>query len=420
MEPLANTNAPHNVERAKILDILRGFALLGIFIANSQMLSGYMFLPEHSKAQFGTSISDNILRLLQFILVEGKFYSLFSLLFGIGFSIILVSSEQKGNNGLKIFYRRLIILILFGLLHLLLLWEGDILMLYGLIGLLLPFFRKCTDKTLLFWAAFLILSPILADIIWLSTKWTPGGYLEKRAILISEQYGITEQNFGGYLFKEGSGYAEILKWCQGGIYFRYQYILDSGRIMKVLGIFLIGFYAGRKKMYAQPEAYIPLFIKIRKWGFIIGIPISIAGFYFIIDEKNVPRHWAGLADTVCYALGVVPMSLAYTCTLVLHWLKNKNSSLLNRLAPAGRMALTNYIMQTVLAVAIFYNIGLGLGTTIGYTYVLFIVIVVYVFQVIFSTLWLRYFYYGPLEWIWRMLTYGKFLRLVKRHPINPL
>jgi uncharacterized protein len=347
-------------------------------------------------------------------LVEGKFYSLFSLLFGIGFSIILVKNEQRGTSGLKIFYRRLLVLIFFGLAHLLLLWEGDILMLYALIGLLLPFFRNCSNKTLLTWATCLILSPILADICWLTIKWTPGQPLFQKAIAVSEGYGITEQNFADYLFKKGSGYAEVLKWCQAGIYFRYQYILDSGRIMKVLGIFLIGFYIGRKKMYVNPGDYLLLLKKARKWGFLIGIPVSIIALYFIMDDKGVPHYWIGLADTTCYALGVVPLSLAYTASLVLLWIKNKDRSLLNKLAPAGRMALTNYIMQTLLSMLIFYGVGFGLGTTIGYSYVLLIVLVVYILQVLFSTLWLQYFNYGPLEWIWRMFTYGKILPLRKK------
>jgi uncharacterized protein len=404
-----------NMERAKILDILRGFALLGIYIANSQFLSGYGFMPEETKNQLATSKIDNILRMLQFILVEGKFYSLFSLLFGIGFSIILVTNERRGSNGLTVFYRRLLILILFGLAHLLLLWEGDILMLYGLIGLLLPLFRKCTDRTLLTWAACLILAPILADIVWLSLGWTPGQPLLRRGIAVSEAYGITEQNFGSYLFNKESGYAEVLKWCQGGIYFRYQYILDSGRIMKVLGIFLVGYYVGRKKMYVRPEEHFGILKRVRKWGFIIGIPVSIAAFYFIIDDKNVPRNWAGLADTVCYALGVVPMSLAYTASITLFWIRHKESTMLNRLAPAGRMALTNYIFQTIFSVVIFYGVGFGLGHSFGYTYVLLIVVAVYLFQVLYSTLWLRYYNYGPLEWIWRMLTYGKALPLRKKN-----
>lgn len=400
--------------RASILDILRGFALFGIFIANSQVLSGYVFLPEQAKTQLSTSTIDNVFRALQFILVEGKFYSMFSLLFGIGFSIILVKQTQGRTKALAIFYRRLLVLILFGLAHLLLLWEGDILMLYGLIGLLLPLFRNCTDRTLLAWAAFLILSPILADITWLSLKWTPGHSLLQKGIAVSEGYGITDQNFGTYLFKKESGYPEVLKWCQAGIYFRYQYILDSGRIMKVLGIFLIGFYAGRKKMYENPEQHTALLKKTRKWGFLIGIPVSLIAFYFILDDKQVPRYWIGLADTVCYALGVVPLSLAYVSSLVLVYLKNKEHSMLNRLAPAGRMALTNYIMQTILSVLLFYGLGFGLGTTIGYSYVWGIVIAVFTFQVLYSTIWMHYFNYGPLEWIWRMLTYGKVLPLRRK------
>jgi uncharacterized protein len=146
-------------ERADILDVLRGFALLGILVNNIRGFSGYMYLSTKYQDALPTSFADNILELLQFVFVEGKFYSIFSLLFGIGFSIILTRTAQKGIQSLKIFYRRLFVLIAFGLIHTLLIWEGDILLLYGLIGLFLPLFRNFSDKQLLFWQRCLFYLP---------------------------------------------------------------------------------------------------------------------------------------------------------------------------------------------------------------------------------------------------------------------
>ena len=133
-------------ERYVILDALRGFALLGICMANFPEFSLYTFLSPEAAAAMPTAVADTITRYLLYILVDGKFYTLFSLLFGIGFSIIIRNAERKGANGFRIFYRRMGMLLLFGFLHLMFIWSGDILMLYALLGMLLPLFRRASDK----------------------------------------------------------------------------------------------------------------------------------------------------------------------------------------------------------------------------------------------------------------------------------
>src|SRR5688572_31841407 len=145
-------------ERADILDTLRGFALLGVLLDNLVGFTGWGFQTQEMREALSTWPADGILALSELTFINGKFYSLFSLLFGIGFSIILIRNEQKGNNPIRIFYRRLFFLALFGLAHCLLLWEGDILLLYALLGCLLPLFRKCSDRALLIWFVVLVLS----------------------------------------------------------------------------------------------------------------------------------------------------------------------------------------------------------------------------------------------------------------------
>ena len=129
-------------ERSAILDVLRGFALLGVMMDNMFGFTGYGFFTQAQREALSTFMSDGILGISELAFVHGKFYSLFSLLFGIGFSIILMRNEQKGINPLKIFYRRLFILLLIGAGHLFLLWEGDILVLYALLGFLLAAVQK--------------------------------------------------------------------------------------------------------------------------------------------------------------------------------------------------------------------------------------------------------------------------------------
>ncbi len=400
-------------ERVDLLDVLRGFAILGILLDNMFGFTGWGFLTMQQREAIPTFYGDVILGLSELAFVNGKFYSLFSLLFGIGFSIILIRNEQKGINPLKIFYRRLIVLAVFGAAHLLFLWEGDILFLYALVGFILPLFRKCSDKTLLTWAVILIASPILIDIIKVILHVKTGDFLEKIGQGIDKKTGIpTDENFGHYLYDNGAGWKEWRNWQASGWAYRYSYIIESNRIPKVLGMFLVGFYAGRKMIYAKPEEHQSLFRKMRKWGFIIGIPCSIALALLEAFGKHIPEP-EGLFGTIAYAVSVVPLSLAYMASICLFWVKTNGENKWKRLAPVGRMAMTNYIMQTVLSIFIFYGVGLGFGGHVGPVIFFPVAIAIYMLQVIYSNWWFRHFNYGPLEWIWRQLTYGKRLPLKK-------
>ena len=400
-------------ERADILDILRGFALLGVMLDNLFGFSGWGFLTQPQRQALPTWPADAILGFSELSFINGKFYSLFSLLFGIGFSIILIRNEQKGINPLKILYRRLFILLIIGAGHLFLLWEGDILFLYALIGMLLPLFRKCSDKTLLTLVVILIASPLLFDVLSVLFHYKNGNFLEDMAKVIDKKTGLPlDDSFNQYLYSKNDAWQHWRNWQASGFLYRYSYILDSNRIPKVLGMFLLGFYAGRKMIYANLENYISLFKKIRRWGFIIGIPAALACTYFEFFGKGIPNAM-GLAHTFFYAISVVPLSLAYVSVVCLHWIKKKGKSRLRFLAPMGRMALTNYLMQTLIGITIYYGVGFGLGGNIGPSYFIPIGLCVYALQVAYSNWWFKHFNYGPMEWIWRQLTYGKKLPLKK-------
>lgn len=152
-------------ERHAILDVLRGLALLGIALANFPEFSLYSFLPVEAANAMPTAGIDRVVHYLQYIFIDGKFYTIFSLLFGIGFSIIIANAMKRGANGFRIFYQRMSVLLLIGFLHLMFLWSGDILMLYALLGMLLPLFRNASNKVLLWWAFVLLAIPIAADFI---------------------------------------------------------------------------------------------------------------------------------------------------------------------------------------------------------------------------------------------------------------
>jgi uncharacterized protein len=406
-------------ERADILDILRGFALLGIALANYGTLSLYFFQSKEIMQALPTAGIDKWLNGINILFINGKFYSLFSLLFGIGFAIVFARNTARGQNGISIFYRRLFILALFGLFHCLLIWDGDILFFYAVVGSFLPLFRNVSDKKLLLLAVILILSPLLFDTL----KVLSNGYLDISNLVniplkkLDKSLGITEENSGSWLLVN-SGFGDLLQWNSSGFLWSWYLRLESNRIPKVLAMFLIGLYIGRSGFYQQLSNNIKLLRQLQIAGWALGISAGFAMLWFEQDDQLLPAP-GGLWDTLFYALNVAPLSIGYASTLTLWYIK-KRPEILLALRPMGRMALTNYIMQSLLGVLIFYGIGFGMGGVMGPTYYMPVALAVFTLQLIFSHYWFKYFSYGPLEWIWRQLTYGKQLPIINPKLKKPI
>lgn len=414
MPPAEQLNPVSPRERSVVLDALRGLALLGICLANFPEFSLYTFQSQEVVSAMPTAGIDRVVRFLQYVFIDGKFYSLFSLLFGIGFSIIMAHSMEKGRNGLAVFYRRMGLLALLGLLHLMLLWSGDILLLYALIGMLLPLFRNVPDRKLLAAAAVLVFCPVLMDIL----KVLPGLRLDLAASVegavqyFNGRSGITEDNFNRWLV-DGERYSDVLKFTLSGAFIRVQELLESNRVFKVLALFLLGLYVGRKGIYANLKIHRELLKKVCRYGFLAGLPLS-----FLYAAHALHLLGGGPVAGAClYALSVIPLSLAYASVFCLWFLRRRQAPLFRALAAPGRMALTNYIGQSVLGMVLFYGIGFRLGARMGLAQVELTAAAVFLFQVLFSHVWLKFCLFGPLEWGWRMLTYGKRLPLFRKPPL---
>lgn len=405
---IENTGPIKPKERYIILDVLRELALLGICLANFPEFSLYSFLKNEVTAEMPTAGVDRMIRYLQYIFVDGKFYTLFSLLFGIGFSIIISNAMRKQANGFRIFYRRMCILLIIGFLHLMFIWSGDILMLYALLGFLLPLFRNVSNKKLLTLSVVLLLLPIGIDAMVAMSGVHPSAAVVRVQQSFCAKYGITDDNFGFWL-RDANSYAEVFKFLVQGAFVRMQEFIDGNRFLKVMGLFLLGFYIGRNRMYAKLDDYKPLLKRVCIIGFAIGLLTSMLYAWSALNGQP----WGLAGHSALYAISVFPLGLAYVAGICLWYLGNKECALFRVLAAPGRMALTNYIGQSVWGIVIFYGIGFGLGADTGLAYVMLIAIGVYVAEIVFSHIWLRYFQFGPLEWIWRMLTYGKWFNLLK-------
>ncbi|MEM8765088.1 MAG: DUF418 domain-containing protein [Bacteroidota bacterium] len=386
-------------ERFQILDVLRGFALLGVMIANMAYHSGYWFLsPEKQQSLPFYEVGEAILWGIHFI-TEGKFYSIFSLLFGIGFGLQIQRAMEKGTPFVGRFSRRLFILLLFGFLHAVLLFVGDILATYALLGFILILFRKSSDKTLLSLVFIFPLIPLVQySIKWFAAQQTgiPGelaGSEMFEQIVLTYQTGsfmeISATNFFGYVFG------------------RFPDLIFTGRFFKVLAMFLLGYYVAKNRWFAEIPKRKHQLKKIMLWCAAIGIPCNLVMAYMMTTDAYYTMAPSGIIEPLVYAFGVPALGMCYACGIALAYQKPRYVGLLNHLAPLGRMALTNYLMQSLICCLIFKGYGLGLFGSMGPVFFTLIGLGILVFQILFSQWWLTQYQYGPAEWLWRSLTYRK-------------
>jgi uncharacterized protein len=387
-------------QRTALLDALRGFALFGVVWSNYVFFAAWIWLSPAEKAVLPGAVLDVVLVPFHDILIDGKFYSIFSLLFGIGFGFFL----DKGTAGRVRFIRRMVLLLLIGWLHLRYLWAGDILTLYAALGLMLPLFRRVGDRALLVIATVLILSPIAVDpaVILSGGSFDPVAPIDRALAADEARNGPLSDALRGLPAISWQG---LEKLTERTVLLRAWIVVSSNRPQKVLGLFLIGLWIARRKLYADPQRHRPLLKRVFFGGLLLGLPFCTLNWYSTHNLPGMPDV-AGLVATISYALGVVPLALAYASGFALLWTDPRWQGRLQVLAPMGRMALTNYLMQTIIAIALFYGVGLGWGLK-SLVAIEAIAVAVFITQVLWSHWWLRRFQFGPMEWLWRSFTYGK-------------
>lgn len=402
-------------ERIEVLDVMRGLAIGGILIGNMQWFSGYGMMPA-SLAQQGP-FSDQLTHFLVHFFVEGKFYSIFSFLFGFGFALQIARAEERGETKASLFKRRLFWLLMIGLLHAYLLWAGDILSIYALMGFLLISFRKKINQSLLKWAFALMVVPILTYLLLyaLFVAFVPAEALARIDATPMDFWSASVRKV------QQSSYLQIitdynLKYIVG----RYASLIFEMRLPKILAMFLLGFYAYRRGVFQNLSAHQQFISRVLIYGLVLGLTGNLAFAVFAGTEAVLPPTPAGIVGVITYAFGVPALALFFIALVATLWQRAGWRRVLTWLAPVGRMALTNYLLQTVICVLIFYGYGFGLFGTVGATKATLIALSIFLFQILMSSLWLKYFSYGPMEWIWRQLTYGRRLSLRIRPQISQI
>ena len=410
-------------DRIVFMDVLRGFAILGIFIAN--LGTGFTWYNESANATGPLLLpkADHIMSFLHHMFIEGKFYSIFSLLFGWGIALQFKRAEAKGVNAFPTVRRRLLFMLLLGAIHLLI-WTGDIVFFYALLGFILLPLRKFSNKVLLTTGVLLIFSPIL--LYWLKMTWPvlnyPSELLIKTGMKVDQSLlNLKSDEDFMNLMRHGSWFDQ-LKANITGFFFRYQYLFFVSRIPKVLGMFLIGYVVGRSDFYKNIAQHKNLLYWIVGCGLAIGLPANyyLAHYMSTAMSDYFQLKQKGLYQTVFYALGVVPLAMAYVGIFILCFQKEACKKTLSVLAPVGKMAFSNYITQSLVGNFVFLGAGLGYMGQVGPVYFTIFGIAFFILQVIGSTIWLRYFNFGPVEWIWRSATYKKWQPFRKQLPNNPI
>ncbi|MFT6866434.1 MAG: hypothetical protein ACJA08_001265 [Cyclobacteriaceae bacterium] len=401
--------------RIEYLDILRGISVLFIFTANIPFFSGWIFIGEEGRLAMSGHVINEIIEMISLILIGGKFYSLFSILFGVGFAIQYMSAQKANKPFVAFFGRRMFGLLLIGSLHLFGLWVGDILTLYALLGFVLIAFRKTRDNTLLIIAVILIIMPVLQ---WAIMQWT--GFFYPYLIIgkfqeIWDSMNLPNRDWNGngmmsfdpmYMLTSdslGEWFIINSKWPM----VRLALILLEGRMFKVMALFLIGFWAGKQILSNHLLQNVSFLKKVMYFGFALGIPMNIFRYF---TESQSGDFWVFM-EYFSYAFGVIPMACAYAAAIAL-WVR-RDATRLSGFGHMGRMALTNYLMQTAISITIFYGFGFGLAGKVPLWGVMIIMLAIFSFQIMFSKFWLSKFRFGPIEWIWRQMTYGKIISLRK-------
>lgn len=192
---------------------------------------------------------------------------------------------------------------------------------------------------------------------------------------------------------------------------RYMGLIFDMRLPKILAMFLLGFYAYRLGVFQNLSTHQPFIRRVLIWGLGLGIAGNLVFATLAGHETVIPPTLAGIGGVITYAFGVPALALGIIALIATLWLRDGWRRPLAFLAPVGRMALTNYLLQTAICVAIFYGYGFGLFGKFGAAAATLIALAIFLFQILASALWLKYFAYGPMEWIWRQLTYRRWLSL---------
>ena len=393
-------------ERIVAIDVLRGFAILCILPMNIQAFSMILDAYFNPMAYGDLHGANYWVWMLSHVLVDEKFMTIFAMLFGVGILLTTSRVEASGRGSAGLHYRRMGSLLLFGLLHAYLLWCGDILVMYAVCGLFVFPFRKRRPRTLLILAV-LSLSVIPFFLV-RGGRWAahaPAAQLQKLNDNWKPPAPEVAREVAAY---RGSWWTQMTyrvpqahQMEAPGYLFRLFGLMLTG-----MALFKFGFFSGRVSS--------KLHLMLIGLALLVGIPITLYGVHLDFAHKWDAGYSVFYGRLYNYGASLL-ISFGWIGMVMLASRAAALTGLTRRLAVVGRMAFTNYIMQSVICTTIFYGHGFGLFGKVPRTGQFGIVVAIWIFQLSISPMWLRYFQFGPLEWLWRCLTYWH-LEPIRRNP----
>lgn len=386
-------------ERLPVMDILRGFALLGILLMNIEFFT--RTLQSYSGGVTPSEGWDHVFGIGIYAAVQGKFWVLFALLFGMGFAMMRDRAMAAGRPFAPLYLRRTALLAVFGALHIALVWVGDILLAYAITALLLLAFAwlRGTAAWVVGGGLYLVMAGLWL-LMGLGLIAMPESMM---APVRAEMLGIVaESERAAAVYRDG-GFVEITRQRLSDFQFLFTGAIPF-QVPMMLGVFLIGTWLVGTGRLADPVAHRGFFVKLAVGGFVLGAlgvasSLALGAHFDLVEGFGEATVAMGLMS-----LGNLPLALGYLAIVVL-LASGPLRGPFGLLAPAGRMALTNYLLQSIIGTFIFYGYGLGLWGEIGRSGQVAIVLAVFAAQVVFSHWWLARFRFGPMEWLWRAGTY---------------
>lgn len=387
--------------RIEVVDVLRGFALFGIMVAHSAM--GFLAGRPPRPGFLNFTPLDGFVNQAAILLFNGKFFTVFSFLFGLSFAIQMRSAARKGAGFSGRYAWRLVVLALIALVHGAF-FSGDILIIYAFLGLLLIPLQKANTRILVVTGLLLVLN-VPGLILGLSRLGDPPPPAQSSAQVVSTKPPVSESQ-RHFDIKQTGSVRELVRLNLGAetLLGKAGFQIATGRLWMTFGLFLLGLCAGRAALFVDTEANRAFFRKLLIGGGLIALPTTVVA---VVQFGPPAPGMIGVLTSFSLSLQQASLSAFYVAAVTLLYWRDPIRGLLPRLAPMGRMGLTTYLMQSVFGLALFYGIGFGMLGHLGTATAVGAGIAFFVVQVMLARWWMSRFSLGPVEWLWRSLTHLK-------------
>ncbi len=393
-------------DRITVIDALRGFALLGIILnhCSQEFLAGAT--PSSHQTFNIFSPTDAFLGQVMGYLTSGKFFTIFSFLFGLSFAIQMDSAAKDGRPFAGRMLWRILILFAIGFIHSMF-YSGDSLRIYAFLGIFLLLMRNLNNRVLLIVGLLLVLNTPLI-FVRIQSQFAPPPTAQQIEMGKKQGEGFVKMANEEFNIKQNGTLADVVKMnFEGGLLGTLGFQLFTGRLFITLGLFLLGLWAGRRQIFIENLVNKHFFQRVRIWSGVMALISTLIVIFLGGISMGPPLSgWRGVVGSTAFDVHQITLSVFYISIITLIYWKTK-PLFLRLLVAVGRMGLTTYLCGTAFGALTFFGYGFGLIGHIGVTTSVILGIIFFALQIPFSNWWLSNFQFGPVEWLWRSLTFLK-------------